>query len=182
LDSIRSCRGEFVPHPCDDSLSTGFSSLFIVDNSRWLRERYGYEARHYRGCYEFGGDVDGMLTDYDHYLFSFHDEFIEWIAAGIWFEKHPEPFSYDSFPVSHPRERLPVSAITERYVVDGLTCQARTNPKPLEILLQDGSYCSQPLFEFVWELDSHNSVDARVEVREHRGVVRSRVRNSLGTV
>ena len=66
LDAIRVCRGEYVPYPFDDSLKTGFSSLFIVDNSRWLRERHTYEARHYRGCYEFGGDVDEMLTTFLH--------------------------------------------------------------------------------------------------------------------
>ena len=30
-----------------------------------------------------------MLTEFDHYLFQFHDQFVEVIAAGIHFENHP---------------------------------------------------------------------------------------------
>jgi hypothetical protein len=187
LDAIKGCRGEFLPYPSDDSVETGFASLYIVENSRWLRERHAYEARYYRNCYEWGGDVDEMLTDYDHYLLSFHDEFIEWIGAGIWFEKHPEPFSDDlasdgPLPHDHPLSRLPLSTIIKRFVVDGITCQVRANPKPMEVILQGAYYCSQPVFEFVMELDGHLSLDYRVEVRERRGSVKSRLRNCMGTI
>lgn len=187
LDAIKGCRGEFLPYRSADSPETGFSSLYVVDNSRWLRERHAYEAAHYRGSYEWGGDVDEMLTDYAHYLFRFHDEFIEWIAAGIWFEKQPEPFpdglaADGPFPPGHPLARLPTSTLTERFNVDGITCQVRTNPKPAEELLRGAYYCSQPLFEFVLELDGSATGGRRVEIRERRGKVESRVRDCLGTI
>src|SRR5262249_35019633 len=60
LDAIKACRGEYPPFPTD-----GVSSVYIVEGSRWLRERHAYEATHYRGHYEWGNDVDEILTDYD---------------------------------------------------------------------------------------------------------------------
>src|SRR4051812_6175863 len=73
LDALRVCRGEYLPYPDDWEARSAVPSLYIVENSRWLRERHAYEARHYRTCYEFGGDVDEMLTEFDHYLLPFHD-------------------------------------------------------------------------------------------------------------
>jgi hypothetical protein len=181
LDAIRACRGEFLPYASDASVETDFSSLSVVENSRWLRERHAYEAVHYRHCYEWGGDVDEMLNDCDHYLLSFHDEFIEWIAAGIWFEKHPEPFSSDGRLLDHPLAPLPASAVTDRFILHGITCQLRTNPKPMDDLLRGAYYCSQRLFEFVLEGDDDSSPLCRVEMRERGGRVRSRLRDCMGT-
>ena len=77
LDALRVCRGEHLPYPREDT---------IVDNSRWQRERYAYEAKHYSDCYEWGDDVSTMLTTMRHYLFCFHDEFVEAIADGFTLE------------------------------------------------------------------------------------------------
>jgi hypothetical protein len=46
-----------------------------------------YENKHYGKSHEFGGNVNEMLTDLKHYLFSFHDQFMEIIARGFWFEE-----------------------------------------------------------------------------------------------
>jgi hypothetical protein len=77
LDSLRVCRGEYVPY---EELPGKYSAVYLVENSAWLRERHAYEAEHYRGSYEFGGDVDELLTDFQHYLFKFHDQYVEVLA------------------------------------------------------------------------------------------------------
>jgi hypothetical protein len=182
LDSIRACRGEYMPYPTDESAEAEYTSVYIVENSRWLRERHAYEARYYRDCYKWGGDVDVMLTDYDHYLFQFHDEYIEAIAAGIWSEKQPTPFTDGSLGSDHPLADLPETATTERFVVEGLTCQVRANPRPIGETLQGAYYCSQPLYHFALELDGDARVSNRLDVRERRGRVRSVLRGIMGTV
>jgi hypothetical protein len=180
-DAVRVCRGEYLPYEEGDPPGEGLFSLFIVDNSRWLRERHAYESRFYRDCYEWGGDVDEMLTDYDHYLLHFHDEFVEAIAAGIWFEKHPEPFAGDQLPAEHPLAPLPASAMTEPFQVGEVTWEVRTNPKSLEEIRWGACYCSQTLYEFRPDRDGSGRPDFRLDVRERRGIVRATVRNWFGT-
>jgi hypothetical protein len=85
LDSIRVCRGEYSPYPRADKDGIDYSWVSTVSDSKWLRERYDYEKRHYGKCYEFKGNVEEMLSDYIHWVFSFHDEYIEALSAGIWF-------------------------------------------------------------------------------------------------
>ena len=86
LDSLRVSRGEYEPYPSDWKEGDPVHWVSVVAPSPWLRERYGYEKRHYSQAYEFGGDVDEMLRDFSHYVFSFHDQFVEVLCAGIWFE------------------------------------------------------------------------------------------------
>jgi hypothetical protein len=172
LDAIRICRGEYLPYR-EDETEEQCSLLFIVENSRWLRERYEYEARHYGDCYEFGGDVNEMLTDYDHYLFQFHDDFVEAIAAGIWFEKQATPFTNPALAPDHPARHLPLSTVTELYEVAGIRCQVRTNPKPIEEILRGAFYCSQPLYNFAPERDRFMDVEYSLRVRARRGISQS---------
>lgn len=61
--------------------------VYKIENTQWLTERFQYENKNYGCSYEFGGNVNEMLTDFNHYLFSFHDQFVEVIARGFWFEK-----------------------------------------------------------------------------------------------
>ncbi len=61
-----------------------------IENSAWLKERHKYESVNDGSSYEFGGNVDEMLSDFNHDIFSFPDQFIEVITRGIWFEKDPE--------------------------------------------------------------------------------------------
>jgi hypothetical protein len=87
LDAIKICRGEVMPYEFDWSLCEDHTWVFQIENSKWLPERFDYENEHYGKAYEFGGNVHDMQTDFEHYLFSFHDEFIEAIARGFWFEE-----------------------------------------------------------------------------------------------
>lgn len=177
LDSIRACRGEYLPYPSDDPPGRR-SWVYIVENSRWLRERHAYEAEHYRGCYELGGDVDEMLTDYDHYLFQFHDEFVEAIAAGIWLEKNPVPAEDDDVSNTHPLARLTrESALIQRHPLDDREYELWRNPRPLEEILWGARYCSQPLCEFI--MDPLGFV-CRVELRIRQEAPRMILRDAIG--
>ncbi|MEM6791814.1 MAG: hypothetical protein AAF715_30120, partial [Myxococcota bacterium] len=48
------------------------------------------------------GDVDEMLTEYSHYLLSFHDEFVEAITRGLWVETSKEALPRDALSAGHP--------------------------------------------------------------------------------
>ena len=76
LESVKICRGEVMPYKVDYSLGDRGTWIYQVENSKWQQERFDYENRYYGKSYEFGGDVNEMLTDFKHYLFSFHDQFI----------------------------------------------------------------------------------------------------------
>jgi hypothetical protein len=63
LDAIKGCRGEYLPYPSDDSPETGFSSLYIVENSRWLRERQGIVSSRLRNIMgTIKSTHDGVVT------------------------------------------------------------------------------------------------------------------------
>jgi hypothetical protein len=183
LDAIKICRGEYLPFPAgepiqfDDSSGSGYSGLYIIENSRWLRERYAYESRYYQNW-----TVDEMLTEHDHYLLASHDEFIEAIAAGIWFERSEQQLASDVVPSDHPLVPLPESTVSERFVVDDITCQVRSNPKPIEEILWGARYCAQPLFDFHLELGGPSPrlvslIWHRLVARERRQEVRSTLRH-----
>src|SRR3990172_10528844 len=94
FDAIRCCRGEHLPYESDWTGNdySRYPWVFEVDQSSWLRERHAYELRHYQ---------TPLLEEYVHYLFKFHDEYVELIAMGIWFEK----LRYDQMSqtaVDHP--------------------------------------------------------------------------------
>lgn len=177
FDSLRVCRGEYVPY---EELPGKYSAVYLVENSAWLRERYAYEAAHYRGSYEFGGDVDTMLTDFQHYLFKFHDQYVEVLARGVWFEASPQRFELGATPERHPLADLPESCTTERFTVEGITCQVRTDPRPMEELVKAARYCSQPLFHFALELEGRHTVSMSMVLRERRGELRSYCRGYFG--
>jgi hypothetical protein len=71
LDSVRTSQGEYLPYDIDGDVS---SWVYIVEVSRWLAERHDYEWRHYE---------TPMLDSHQHYVFDFHDDFVEALAAGI---------------------------------------------------------------------------------------------------
>lgn len=121
-----------------------------------------------------------MLTEYDHYLLSFHDQFIEAIAHGIWFERSDRPIEGAPLAPDHPLVTLPESTVAERLEVDGITCQIRTNPKPMDELLRDARYCSQPLYGAGLELDGEARPNHRLSVRFRHGEVRSIWRGTFG--
>ncbi len=121
-----------------------------------------------------------MLSDFDHYLFNFHELVVEALARGVWFEQSSQPFPMDYRSPSHPLSPLPESAITARFNVAGIVCQVRTNPAPRADVLAAAHYCSQPLYHFAPELDGRGRVAYRLDLRERRGEIRSTLTNSLG--
>lgn len=121
-----------------------------------------------------------MLTGFQHYLFTFHDQYVEVLARGVWFEASPQRFVLGTSPEEHPLADLPESRTTERFTVEGITCQVRTDPRPLEELVKGARYCSQPLFHFALELEDLHTVSMSVVLREQRGEFRSFCRSYFG--
>lgn len=186
LDSIRVSRGEYVP--CEDDWVDGapFCWVYVVENSSWLAERYAYESKHYGDSYGFDVkcSVDEMLTDFSHYLFKFHDEFVEATAAGIWFEVDDEPFDERSLTEGHPFLPLPQSALTERIEARDLICEVRKNQAADDELKAYSRYCGYPIMDFVLDLPDSPAATAepsfRLSLRNLNGKLSSRLYRSFG--
>ena len=159
LDAIRVCRGEWSPYDIDESVYQDIGNasyhgeryadvrlpgwVFTVPQSRWLFERYLYEREHYGDQYEFGRDVDEMLCDFRHYLFLFHDEYVEAIAKGIWIDVINGPKETAPMGSEHPFMGLSEGFESRTLQVHGKELEVRVNPKPIEILVDDARLCSQ---------------------------------------
>lgn len=153
LDSIKVSRGEYSPYEYKSDINAPYCWVKIVENSNWLKERFNYEYKYYGDSYEFNGDVDDMKSDYQHYIFNFHDEFIEAIAAGLWYEQDSSCLFGKELSSGHPF--LPITETNIiRFEAYGLTCQARINNKSKEELSNNSVYCSQKLIEFALELEN----------------------------
>jgi len=157
LDSIKVSRGEVIPYTDNWKEGQPYCWVLRVRNSGWLKERYQYEKRIYGSSYEFGGNVDEMLTDFGHFVFRFHDEFVEALARGFWFEKSNESLSGKELQNGHPFLPLPETDIT-KIEAHNLVCQIRTNPTSIDDLKKNTNFCSQKLLEFALELDGKASV------------------------
>lgn len=158
LDSIKVSRGEYLPFEDDWKEDQPYRWVTKVKNSKWLKERHKYESDNYGSSYEFGGNVDEMLSDFNHYVFSFHDQFVEVIARGIWFEKSSESLLGKKLSNDHPF--LPITTENMiRFEAHGLTCQARISSKNKEELRDSALYCSQTLIEFALELEGSASIN-----------------------
>lgn len=152
LDSIKVSRGEYFPYEYELNEDSEHCWVKIVENSSWLKERFNYEYKHYGTSYEFNGDVNEMLSDFKHYVFSFHDEFIEVLASGFWFEEDSKSLFNKELLNGHPF--LPISETNMiKFEAYGLICQARINNKSEEELKRNSVYCSQKLIEFALELE-----------------------------
>ena len=114
LDSIRVSRGEFDPYPSDWKPGDQLHWVSEVVPSPWLQERYDYEKKHYAEAYEWIGDVDEMLRDFSHYVFRFHDQFVEALSSGIWFETFEHSIDEVELSATHPVHDLPVSRSRDR--------------------------------------------------------------------
>ena len=179
LDSVKICRGEVMPYKVDYSLGDRGTWVYQVENSKWQQERFDYENRYSGKSYEFGGDVNEMLTDFKHYLFSFHDQFIEVIARGFWFEKSESSLFGKKLMDGHPFLPLPEDA-AERITAHSLTSQIRKNPKPKEQLVADAQFCSQKIYEFALELDGTATVDHTLLLSYRNGKLVSTLRGYFG--
>ena len=182
LDSVRISRGEHEPYDSDWDSQEVYPWVYVVENSPWLLERYGYEAKFYRTSYEFNGDVEEMLRDFDHYVFMFEDNFAEAIAAGIWFQVSEHELGDTEGFDDHPLKDLTEDCTRERLESSGITYQVRVNPRPMTELESDSRYCSQPLIHIATELEGRCRVDWRLSLRTRRGVQKSILRSNLGRV
>lgn len=181
LDSIRVCRGEYLPYVSDWKEGDPFPWVYTIHNSPWLRERYEYEKRYYGSSYEFGGDVDEMATDFSHYLFCFHDQFVEALSSGVWFEQGDEYMGDQPLTDDHPSQNLPVTSIIHSFTAHGIRCQVRQNVLNVDELLHRGRYCSQKLWQFAAELGS-SGPSWTVSLRVRNGKTRVDLKSYFGKI
>ncbi|HRI70016.1 MAG TPA: hypothetical protein PK156_37560 [Polyangium sp.] len=156
FDALRVCRGEYMPYEirrAEEGEENPWSWIWTVSDSPWLLERYTYEKKHYGTAYGFGGDVDEMLRDFSHYVFQFHDQFVEVLADGLWFETSPHNLGDSPPRENHPARDLPESTVVEHFTAHGLVCQVRKNPQPMEAIVSAAAYASQKLYQFGALLD-----------------------------
>lgn len=182
LDSLRVSRGEYEPYPGDWKEGDPLHWVSVVAHSPWLRERYEYENVHYRQSYEFNGDVDEMLRDFSHYVFSFHDQFVEVLCAGIWFETADERIGNREPDSSHPFLDLPPSSDPDFFDAYGIRCHIRRNSRPIDDITKDAALCSQKLLQFAADLDGSARVSWTLTLRVCEGRVRSYLKSYFGMV
>jgi hypothetical protein len=180
LDSIKISRGEYEPFPPAPGEESLFHWVTTISNSAWLQERYKYEKLHYGKAYNFGGNVDEMVTDFSHYVFSFHDQFVEVLAAGIWFESDDKMLGSRNPDPDHPLRGLAHIEPTERFEKSGITCQIRKNPLPIIELESNARLCSQTILEIAAELDGRASTSWRLTLRIRNGIKKAYLRNYFG--
>lgn len=150
MDALKICRGELPPYTDPTEIDDYIIGTWVykVENSNWLRERYLYEKEHYEHTYEWGNTVEEMLSDFSHYFFRFHDEFVEVIAKGFWFEQAKDSFLGKSLTEHHPF--LPLSDdLSEDVILNGKEYLFKYNPTPIETLEMNAFFCHQKLIE-VW--------------------------------
>ena len=155
FDSIRCCRGENTPYEVDDYRAWAYE----VSDSQWLNERHAYEMEYYE---------TPLLEEYHHYVFAFHDEFVEAIAKGIWVESTGFAISDEMTPY-HPLKPLPINLPAESKVLHGISFEIRTNPLPIQELVERSKLCSQKLFQFYLMLDGKRSESYWAELRTIEG-------------
>lgn len=157
LDAIKICRGEILPFDDDWEIEKEITWVYKVENSKWLIERFNYENENYGSSYEFGRNVEEMLTDYSHFVFTFNDQFIEAIAKGFWFEKDTNSLFNRELLIGHPF--LPLREINfTKFETQGINYKVIYNPLDTEKLIQNTIYCSQKLIEFAIEIEGEFSV------------------------
>ncbi len=163
LDSISINRGEILPYPVSENISTP-SWIYEAVDSDWMRERHLYECQHYGVS---------LIDTYRHYVFEFHDQYIEAIAEGIWVDQLLTPLSGD-LNEEHPLNDLSESCPTEQGALYGIKFEIRTNPKSVEQLIDDSRLCSQKLFQFYVQLDNQISPSYAAVLRTQRDGLRTR--------
>jgi hypothetical protein len=180
LDSLKVSRGEFEPFLSSPNDPGGFHWVTTISNSAWLRERYEYEKRHYGTAYNSGGNVDEMLEEYSHYVFAFHDQFVEAIAAGIWLEVDNAMLGDRQMDVPHPLGGLGHLDPVEYIESSGIRCFVRRNPMSNDEIERAAALCSQNVLEVGAELDGSSTPSWFLTRRVRNGVGKSHLRNYFG--
>jgi hypothetical protein len=171
-----------MPYETTRSSDDSYSWIWTVSDSPWQLERYAYEKKHYGTSYGFGGDVDEMIRDFSHYIFQFHDQFVEVLCDGLWFETSPVSLGNREPTADHPTRHLPESAIVHRFTAHGITCQVRKNLRAIEDLLTDAAYGSQKLYQFAAELDGDPHPSWTLSLRVRNGKPRVQLQGFFGKV
>lgn len=156
LDAMRVSRGEVAPYEDGHDFS---SWVYVVEQSRWLQERHEYEMSNYQ---------TPLLDDYQHYLFRFHDDFVEAIAQGIWIDVAPG----DEYAITapHPFANDYDFGLVREGETEGLTWAVRASPATTDELVQWSRFCSQRLFDFHLDLDGESPVSSTCCLRTRNGV------------
>jgi hypothetical protein len=179
FDSLKICRGEMLPFDYNWGTHEKGVWVFKIEKSKWLIQRYEYEKEHYGDSYEFGGNVEEMKTDFNHYLFSFHDQFIEVIAKGFWFEKSSENLFGKQLQEGHPY--LPISNKNKSLIeVSNLKCQVRIADTSNNKLIADTEFCTQKIMEFALELEGKATVNHKLTLSQTNGEIFSNLCNYFG--
>jgi hypothetical protein len=179
LDSIKVCRGEMLPYEYKWGTDERGTWVFKIENSKWLTERFKYENENYGSSYEFGGNVNEMLTDFSHYLFSFHDQFVEVIARGFWFEKSEKSLFTQPLQFGHPLLNLPETKV-KIFEIAEIKYKAIFNPTFIDQLIDDSQYCQQPLIEIATEFEEKYSISYTLLIMQRKGKLMSVLRHRLG--
>lgn len=180
LDSIKISRGEYEPFALAPGEGDPFHWVTTISNSVWLHERYEYEKRYYGRDYNFSGNVDEMVTDFSHYVFNFHDQFVEVLAAGIWFESDATMLGSRDLEPDHPLKGLAHIEPSEKFEKSGITCQVRRNRLSKDELESRAHLCSQSILEVAAELDGRAGTDWSLTLRIRNGIGRTYLRDYFG--
>ena len=163
LDAVRGSRGEHLPYEVNRYERGDW--VYVLDGSLWLRERHDYELHHYS---------TPLLDTHRHYVFVFHDEFVEAVAEGIWFDIADRGNPFDPL-TPHPLAALTLDTPAERFTsADGLVWELRRSPRADNDLIHGSQYCSQRLFQFNLVLEGISKESASVWIRTINGKVISR--------
>lgn len=137
-----------------------------MDESPWLAQRHKYETDVYS---------TPLLETYQHYVFEFHDQFIEAIAEGIWLDVADRSRPFDR-PAGHPFEQLPSGLPAQRFVSpSGIEWELRRSPRT-DSELADGSHlCSQRVWQLDLILDGRTREGASIWLRSRNGLTTSRL-------
>jgi hypothetical protein len=121
-----------------------------------------------------------MLTEFDHYLFQFHDQFVEVIAAGVHFENHPTPPAGRRLAERPGWDWLSDSLPEERWTESGIEFRLRTTADESSKVVAASTLCDQVVLDLRIELDGRLTNSHRLCVRTRDGVTRSRWRGLFG--
>lgn len=167
MDAIKICRGELPPYDDPTEINDFVIGTWVykVENSDWLQERYQYEKEHYEQSYEWGNSVDEMLTDYSHYFFRFHDEFVEVIAKGFWYEQAEETFIGKPLSKNHPFLAIE-NGFTDELIVGDKNYFFKYNPISAATLEKQVQFCQQKLIEIWLSLPKDDFMEGSLRIKK----------------
>lgn len=165
LDAVRAARGETLPY--DVRPRSGERDwVFAVDSSSWLEERHDYELQRYS---------TPLAGSHQHFVFQFHDEFIEVIAEGIWVDL-ADPARPGAGPEQHPLAALDRGIRGERFLSNaGIEWELRRSPRSDAELISGSELCSQRLYQLNLILDGRSREGASIWLRTRAGRTVSRL-------